>query len=79
MGQSARKLNFMISNEVAEELESLVPSGKRSKLVNEAIHKELALYRRRLQTERLMELRRKSPKLSTDEIVSAIRSDRERR
>lgn len=79
MAHAARKLNFMIKNEVAEELEALVPPGQRSRLVNEAIVKELALFRRHAQTEKLMELRRKSPKLSTDEIVSAVRKDRERR
>ncbi|HET6419512.1 MAG TPA: hypothetical protein VFG19_05110 [Geobacteraceae bacterium] len=78
MGDSARKLNFMIKEEVAKELEALVPAGRRSKLVNEAISKELALYRRRVQTERLKELRKKTPKVSTDEIVAALRHDRER-
>ncbi|MCM2359654.1 MAG: hypothetical protein NDI77_16000 [Geobacteraceae bacterium] len=79
MAHSARKLNFMIKNEVAEELESLIAPGQRSRLVNEAIVKELARFRRHAQTEKLMELRKKSPKLSTDEIVSAVRKDRERR
>jgi hypothetical protein len=79
MAHSARKINFMIRNEVAEELEAIVPSGQRSKLVNEAITKELALFRRRLQTEKLMDLRKKSPKLATVEIVAAVRNDRDRR
>ena len=79
MAHSARKLNFMIKNEVAEELETLVPTGQRSRLVNEAIVKELVLFRRRAQTEKLIELRNKGPRLSTDEIVTAIRNDRGRR
>jgi len=79
MAHTARKLNFMIKNEVAEELETLVPPGQRSRLVNEAIVKELALFRRHAQTEKLMELRKKSPKLSTEDIVSAVRNDRVRR
>ena len=79
MAHSARKLNFMIKNEVADELEALIPSGQRSRLVNEAIVKELGLFRRQAQTERLMKLRKKSPKLSTAELISAVRKDRERR
>ena len=78
MAQSARKLNFMIRNDVARELEELVPQGQRSKLVNEAIIKELAHFRRTAQTEKLMALRKKTPKLSTDEIVDAVKHDRHR-
>lgn len=78
MAQTARKLNFMIGNDVAAELEKLVPPGQRSKLVNVAIAKELALFRRNAQTEKLLELRSKTPRLSTDEIVAAVRHDRQR-
>ena len=78
MAQTARKLNFMIRNDVAVELEKLVPQGQRSKLVNSAIVKELALFRRNTQTEKLMALRNKTPRLSTDEIVEAVRHDRQR-
>ena len=78
MAQAARKLNFMIKNDVAIELETLVPQGQRSKLVNNAIIKELALFRRNILTERLMALRSKTPKLSTDEIVEAVSNDRNR-
>ncbi|MFA7060826.1 MAG: hypothetical protein WC156_08415 [Pedobacter sp.] len=78
MAQAARKLNFMIKNDVAIELETLVPQGQRSKLVNNAIIKELALFRRNILTERLMALRSRTPKLSTDEIVEAVSNDRNR-
>ncbi|OGR29103.1 MAG: hypothetical protein A2X83_03990 [Desulfuromonadales bacterium GWD2_54_10] len=78
MAQASRKLNFMIKNEVAVELETFVPQGQRSKLVNNAIVKELALFRRNALTERLMALRNKTPILSTDEIVEAVNHDRQR-
>jgi len=78
LAQAARKLNFMIKNDVAVELETLVPQGQRSKLVNNAIIKELALYRRNLLTGRLMALRSLMPKISTDEIVEAVSNDRNR-
>lgn len=78
MAQTARKFNFMIRNEVAAELEKLVPQGQRSKLVNDAIVKELTLFRRNLQTDKLLALRNKTPLLSTDEIVATVRNDRKR-
>jgi hypothetical protein len=78
MAQTARKLNFMIRNDVASELEQLVPQGQRSKLVNEAIVKELAHFRRTVQTQKLMVLRNKTPRLTTDEIVEAVKHDRTR-
>ena len=78
MAHSARKLNFMIDERVARELEELIPAGKRSKVVGEAIVKELAAIRRRQLTERLMELRRKSPVATTEELVDAVRKDRAR-
>ncbi len=78
MAQSARKCNFMLKNDVADELEQLVPQGQRSKLVNEAIVKELARFRRAAQTEKLLELRKLTPKLTTGEIVEAVRHDRSR-
>ena len=78
MAQAARKLNFMIKNDVAVELETLVPQGQRSKLVNNAIVKELALYRRNVLTGRLMALRSLTPIISTEEIVEAVNNDRNR-
>ena len=68
----------MIKNDVAVELEALVPQGQRSKLVNNAIIKELALFRRNILTGRLMSLRSLTPKISTDEIVEAVSNDRNR-
>ncbi len=78
MAQTARKCNFMLRNEVAAELEQLVPQGQRSKLVNEAIVKELAHFRRAAQTEKLMALRKTTPRLTTGEIVDAVKHDRNR-
>ncbi len=79
MAHSARKLNFMIDEKIARELEELIPPGKRSKVVSAAIVKELAVIRRQQLTERLMALRKKSPAVTTDELVAAIRKDRTRR
>ena len=77
MPTSARKLNFMIRNEIARDLESLVPAGERSRTVNDALAKELLSIRRRKLTERLRALRKKGPAVATKEIVAALRKDRE--
>jgi hypothetical protein len=79
MGDVARKLNFMIKDDIARELEALVPPGERSKIVNEALARELLCIRRRRLTERLRALRESGPSLATDEIVAILRKDRERK
>lgn len=78
MASTAKKLNFMIRNEVARELEELVPPGERSKVVNEALARELLAIRRRAITERLRAARERGPSLGTEKIVAALRKDRER-
>ena len=79
MAQKTKKLNFMIKNELVMELEELVPSGRRSKVVNEAIMKELMALKRQRLTERLLAIKQKSPSLSTDEIVAVLKEDRRKR
>jgi len=79
MAQKTKKLNFMIKNELVMELEELVPPGKRSKVVNEAIMKELMALKRQKLTEKLLVIKQKSPSLSTDEIVAALKEDRRNR
>ncbi len=79
MVQKTKKLNFMIKNELVMELEELVPPGRRSKFVNEAIMKELMALKRQKLTEKLLAIKQKSPSLSTDEMVAALKEDRRRR
>ena len=78
MAQTTRKLNFMIDNDVADDLEKYVPSGQRSKVVTQAIARELALQRRRNITDRLLELRMKSPKIDGKKLLSELAEDRKR-
>lgn len=78
MSNTARKLNFMISDDVAAELEKLVPPGKRSRVVNEAIRKELERIRRESLTERLHVLREEGPVYGAGEVAAQLRKDRER-
>jgi hypothetical protein len=75
---TARKLNFMIRNEIALELEALVPAGERSRTVNDALAKELLAIRRRMITLRLRAARGKGPALGTEKIIAVLRKDRGR-
>lgn len=77
MSGSARKLNFMISEKIAQELERIIPPGQRSKVVNEALQKELLTIRRKRVAEKMRSLREKSPALKTSEIVGIVRRERE--
>lgn len=78
MAHTARKLNFMIDNEIADELEKLIPSGQRSKVVTQAIANELALRRRRNTTSRLLELRVRMPNVTDEKLRSELAEDRKR-
>ena len=78
MPTSGRKINFMIRDEIARDLEALVPAGERSRTVNDALAKELLSIRRRKLAERMRTLRKKGPSVATEEIVAALRKDRER-
>ena len=68
----------MIDNDIADELERLIPSGQRSKVVSQAIANELALQRRRNITARLQELRGQLPKVTAEKLQSELTRDRKR-
>ena len=78
MPSTARKLNFMIREDIARELGELVPPGKRSKVVNEALEKELLSIKRRKLTGKLLSLREQGPSVSTKDIVAMLKKDRKR-
>ena len=75
----ASKVNIVLDDDVRSELERLVDSGMRSRVINEALRKELVSIRRRRLSDRLDKLRPKTKPLSTKEIVSLIRRDRGRK
>lgn len=76
MKKSTRKLNFLIEEPLCRELEQLVPPGKRSQVVNEALRKELESIRRKTAVEKLIETRSAMQKLSSREIVRELSQDR---
>ena len=77
MTQTAKKVNFMINDDLKREFEEMVPPGERSKVVNEALRKELLAIKRRNLTEKLLILRSRNVKPSS-EITEALRKDRRR-
>jgi hypothetical protein len=76
MSSTAKRINFLIDESVSKDLAELVPAGKRSQIVNEALRKELELIRRKKAISRLAQRTAKGKRLSTREIVSALERDR---
>lgn len=70
------KLNFIIDQEVKETLEKYVPSGSRSRVVNDALRKELNLLKRREITAQLAVIREKNIIMDTAEIVNEVKKGR---
>jgi hypothetical protein len=76
MGRSTKKLNFMIEESICEGLNNLVPAGKRSRVVNEALRKELELIRRKKAVEKLLARSSGGKRFSNLEIVRDLARDR---
>ena len=76
MGRKTRKLNFLIEESVCRDLESLVTAGNRSKVVNEALRKELELIRRKNAVENILNTPYKGKRFSSIEIVDRLAQDR---
>ena len=78
MAIALKKANFFIEEDVRKEMEALVPAGSRTKVINEALRKELLRIKRGRVTERLMELKSKSTSVSPREIIQLLKKDRKR-
>jgi hypothetical protein len=76
MSSTAKRCNFLIEESVSRDLAELVPVGKRSQVVNEALRKELEIIRRKMAVSRLVKGTLKGKRLSTRKIVSAQQKDR---
>ena len=76
MGKGSKKLNFLIENRLCLDLEDLVPAGKRSNVVNEALRKELEIIRRKKAVETFPAKSDERHNLSTHEIVERSAEDR---
>lgn len=76
MEKFSRKMNFLIEETICKDLTEMVPPGKRSQVVNEALRKELEHIRRRRAVQKLIESPATIKKFSTREIVEGLTEDR---
>ena len=72
------KLNVSIDDRLRDELFRLVPPRRRSQVVNDALRHELLRRKRQQAADAVQGLRKRSATLSGNEIVEAVRRDRER-
>ena len=74
----AKKVNVVLDDDVKADLESLVESGQRSRVINRALRREILEIRRARADRQLTELRRATKAVSSSSIVDQIRRDRGR-
>ena len=72
------KVNVVLDDDVKADLEQLVESGKRSRVINTALRRELLALRRERAALRLDALRRGTRPVSTETLVREVRRDRRR-
>jgi hypothetical protein len=72
------KVNFVLDEDVRQELNALAPPRKRSRVVNDALRRELLRKRRELAHERPKALHGKIEPMTDREIVESVRRDRAR-
>ena len=72
------KVNIVLDDDVKADLDRLVDSGMRSRVVNRALRKEMLAIRRERANQHLDKLRRATKPVSTADLVAQIRRDRGR-
>ncbi len=72
------KVNFVLDDDVKRDLDRLVESGMRSRIINDALRKELLQVKRRELAAKHDQLRGRTKAASTQVIVKALRRDRGR-
>lgn len=78
MSGTLKKINFFVEEDIRKVLDELVPDGQKSKVINEALRKELLRIKREKATGKLMALKPKGTLVSNREIVEALKKDRRR-
>lgn len=78
MTTSLKKLNFFIEDDIRKDMETLIPQGQRSKIINEALRKELLRIRRERVAAELLALKAKGPTATDREILEQLQRDRKR-
>ena len=72
------KVNVVLDDDVKADLDRLVESGMRSRLINAALRREILMLRRQRAGRRLDELRKTTRVVATSELVNLVRRDRGR-
>jgi Arc/MetJ family transcription regulator len=72
------KVNIVLDDDVKADLDRLVESGGRSRVVNAALRRELLTLRRGQASERLDGLRLTTRAVSSSDLVKLVRRDRGR-
>lgn len=72
------KVNIVLDDDVKNDLDRLVASGKRSRVINTALRREIQLMSRRAASARLDEIRTTTKSVSTADILKLLRRDRGR-
>ncbi len=72
------KVNFVLDDDVKSDLDRLIESGMRSRIINEALRKELLQVKRRRLAEKHDQIRGRTKAVPTRELVSILRRDRTR-
>ena len=72
------KVNIVLDDDVKADLDRLVESGMRSRVINAALRREILVLRRERASRRLDELRKTTKRVATSELVNLVRRDRGR-
>ena len=72
------KVNIVLDDDVKADLDQLVESGMRSRVINTALRREILMLRRQRASRRLDEVRKTTRVVATSDLVSLVRRDRGR-
>jgi len=72
------KVNIVLDDDVKADLDRLVESGMRSRVINAALRREILTLQRQRASRRLEALRKTTTAVSTSELVKLVRRDRDR-
>lgn len=72
------KVNIVLDDDVKADLDRLVETGMRSRVVNRALRREILAIRRQRADQRLETLRGSTRSVSTRDVVARLRRDRGR-
>jgi Arc/MetJ-type ribon-helix-helix transcriptional regulator len=72
------KVNVVLDDDVKAQMDLLVPSGRRSRVVNQALRNELLRINRERVVQQIDKLRQRTKRAKTEEIVELLRRERRR-